>query len=71
MFISRSFDINYFSILLVKEEWKDRIALPVEDYLHGLISLVNELVSPIVLSRLNLFPDLIHRVYSPGWLSMP
>lgn len=30
-------------ILGIKEEWKDRIALPVEDYLHGLISLVNEL----------------------------
>ncbi|KAG5645473.1 hypothetical protein DXG03_006018 [Asterophora parasitica] len=31
-------------ILGVKDEWKDRLALPVEDYLHGLISLVNELV---------------------------
>jgi len=29
----------------VKEEWKDRLAIPPEDYLHGLISLVNELVS--------------------------
>ena len=28
----------------VKEEWSDRITLPVEDYLHALISLVNELV---------------------------
>ncbi|EGN98397.1 hypothetical protein SERLA73DRAFT_183383 [Serpula lacrymans var. lacrymans S7.3] len=27
----------------IKQEWKDRFALPVEDYLHGLISLVNEL----------------------------
>ena len=30
---------------LVKEEWKDHLILPVEDYLHGLISVVNELVS--------------------------
>ncbi|KAF9464171.1 Translin [Collybia nuda] len=30
-------------ILGIKEEWKDRVAVPVEDYLHGLISLVNEL----------------------------
>ncbi|KIY69127.1 translin [Cylindrobasidium torrendii FP15055 ss-10] len=27
----------------IKDEWKDRFALPVEDYLHGLITLVNEL----------------------------
>ncbi|RXW22867.1 hypothetical protein EST38_g2988 [Candolleomyces aberdarensis] len=27
----------------MKEEWKDRVTLPVEDYLHGLISVVNEL----------------------------
>ncbi|KAF5311264.1 hypothetical protein D9758_018757 [Tetrapyrgos nigripes] len=30
-------------ILGIKEEWKDRVALSAEDYLHGLISLVNEL----------------------------
>jgi len=30
-------------ILGIKEEWKDRFSLPVEDYLHGLISMVNEL----------------------------
>ena len=29
---------------LVKDEWQDRVALPAEDYLHGIISLVNELV---------------------------
>ncbi|KAH7928400.1 Translin [Leucogyrophana mollusca] len=29
--------------ILGKEEWKDRFSLAVEDYLHGLISLVNEL----------------------------
>lgn len=29
----------------VQEEFKDRVALPVEDYLHGVISVVNELVS--------------------------
>jgi len=27
----------------IKEEWSDRLALPVEDYLHALITLVNEL----------------------------
>ena len=33
-----------FDSLTVKEEWKDRLAISAEDYLHGLISLVNELV---------------------------
>ena len=28
----------------VHPEWEDRFTLAVEDYLHGLISLVNELV---------------------------
>lgn len=28
----------------VQEEWKDRVALVAEDYLHGLITVVNELV---------------------------
>ncbi|KAK7469215.1 Translin-1 [Stygiomarasmius scandens] len=27
----------------IKEEWRDRVTLSAEDYLHGLISLVNEL----------------------------
>jgi len=27
----------------IQEEWKDRFTLPVEDYLHGLIAMVNEL----------------------------
>ncbi|EDR13716.1 uncharacterized protein LACBIDRAFT_308999 [Laccaria bicolor S238N-H82] len=27
----------------LKNEWQDRVALPAEDYLHGIISLVNEL----------------------------
>ncbi|KAJ7212118.1 Translin [Mycena pura] len=27
----------------IQEEWKDRFLLPVEDYLHGLIAMVNEL----------------------------
>jgi hypothetical protein len=31
--------------VLVKEEWNDRFSLSAEDYLHGLITLVNELVS--------------------------
>ncbi|RDB14554.1 Translin [Hypsizygus marmoreus] len=30
-------------LLGIKDEWKDRLLLPVEDYLHGLVSLVNEL----------------------------
>ncbi|KDR82677.1 hypothetical protein GALMADRAFT_238164 [Galerina marginata CBS 339.88] len=30
-------------ILGIKAEWNDRMSLPVEDYLHSLISLVNEL----------------------------
>ncbi|KAG6376984.1 Translin [Boletus reticuloceps] len=30
-------------VLGVKEEWADRFSIAVEDYLHGLISLVNEL----------------------------
>ncbi|EIW59484.1 Translin [Trametes versicolor FP-101664 SS1] len=30
-------------ILGIKPEWQDRLALPVEDYLHGVINLVNEL----------------------------
>ncbi|KAG6816806.1 hypothetical protein H0H87_002775 [Tephrocybe sp. NHM501043] len=30
-------------ILGIEDEWNDRLSLPVEDYLHGLISLVNEL----------------------------
>lgn len=35
----------YIMISLVKKEWSGRFLLTVEDYLHGLISLVNELVS--------------------------
>ncbi|PFH53902.1 hypothetical protein AMATHDRAFT_53558 [Amanita thiersii Skay4041] len=30
-------------ILGIKQDWRDRISLPPEDYLHGLINLVNEL----------------------------
>ncbi|THH27998.1 hypothetical protein EUX98_g6199 [Antrodiella citrinella] len=30
-------------ILGIKPEWQDRFTLPIEDYLHGLITLVNEL----------------------------
>ena len=29
----------------VQEEWSDRLTISTEDYLHGIISLVNELVS--------------------------
>lgn len=32
---------------IVKNEWKDRFQLNVEDYLHGVITLVNELVSRV------------------------
>lgn len=35
----------------VKEEWKDRLAISAEDYLHGLISLVNELVCLLIGAR--------------------
>ena len=39
---------------VVKEEWKDRFALTAEDYLHGLITLVNELVGHDVFRNLPL-----------------
>ena len=29
---------------LVREEWKDRFTLVPEDYLHGVITVINELV---------------------------
>lgn len=32
------------NIISVEEKWSDRLALPAEDYLHGLITVVNELV---------------------------
>lgn len=35
---------------IVKEEWKDRLAISAEDYLHGLISLVNELVCLLIVA---------------------
>lgn len=31
-------------MISVKDEWSDRLAIYAEDYLHGIISLVNELV---------------------------
>ncbi|KAH0831952.1 Translin [Lanmaoa asiatica] len=37
----------------VKEEWTDRLSITVEDYLHGLISLVNELVNEICRSSVS------------------
>lgn len=48
----RSWEVSktYYSLsiwvskLSVKDEWKDRFSLTAEDYLHGLITLVNELV---------------------------
>jgi hypothetical protein len=37
--------LNVIHILLpVQAEWNDRFCLPIDDYLHGAISLVNELV---------------------------
>lgn len=33
----------YFPFL-VREEWKDRFSLTPEDYLHGVITAINELV---------------------------
>jgi hypothetical protein len=30
--------------VLVREEWKDRFSLTPEDYLHGVITVINELV---------------------------
>ena len=52
----------------VKSEWKDRFQLAVEDYLHGVITLVNELVSVAQqLSR-----KLSHSLYrSRVWRSTP
>lgn len=32
----------------VRQEWHDRVVLSVEDYLHGVITLVNELVSSTI-----------------------
>jgi len=34
----------YARFILVKEEWKDRFSLTPEDYLHGVITAINELV---------------------------
>jgi hypothetical protein len=31
-------------VLLVREEWNDRFSLVPEDYLHGVITVINELV---------------------------
>lgn len=43
--ISYFIEVPLFTlVLLVQEEWSDRMTLPVEDYLHSVISLVNELV---------------------------
>ena len=44
----------------VKEEWKDRFYLQAEDYLLGLISVVNELVS------LRTFQFVLHFSYADG-----
>jgi len=35
----------------VKAEWTDRMTLPVEDYLHGVINTVNDLVWVFCLPR--------------------
>lgn len=35
---------------IVREDWSDRFAISAEDYLHGIISLVNELVGLVASS---------------------
>ena len=46
LFAAESAEVRTLShIFPVKEEWADRFSVAVEDYLHGLISLVNELVN--------------------------
>ena len=46
---SRIQRVTYQSTLhTVQDEWKDRFTLSIEDYLHGLITLVNELVRMLV-----------------------
>ena len=35
---------RYIHPFLVREEWKDRFPLTPEDYLHGVITAINELV---------------------------
>ena len=48
----------------VKSEWSDRLSLPVEDYLHALITVVNELVyCHFIVTSLPLKPKII--VVSP------
>ena len=41
--LCRRLSRNVHSIL-VREEWKDRFSLTPEDYLHGVITAINELV---------------------------
>ena len=36
--------LTLYTSFLVKEEWKDRFPLTPEDYLHGVITAINELV---------------------------
>lgn len=42
--LSHASKITYHGLFKVQEEWKDRFVLSVEDYLHGVITMVNELV---------------------------
>lgn len=37
-------EAKLYNTISVREEWSDRLAISAEDYLHGIISLVNELV---------------------------
>ena len=46
------------TFITVKEEQKDRFCLPPEDYLHGIISMVNELVRAIAFVWAQLYADL-------------
>lgn len=45
LFASRVLCCQDIHVFQVKEEWSDRFSIATEDYLHGLISLVNELVN--------------------------
>ena len=46
-------------VFVVDPSWGDRFALSAEDYLLGVISLVNELVNAIFSTTLSLFTSLI------------
>lgn len=59
---------SWLWIYLVRPESCDRVALPVEDYLHSVISVVNELVSLHYTSNINIVST---RRASQDWLPIP